>query len=145
MLTTSESVPREVASEAPSVSLFQMPRSLSPAALTRLQKNQRKPSASSGDKKGSANRAKARCALAREYEKVSNNRADFAHKFSTSVVQGKNTIACETLNLKGMSRTKLAKSVADAAHRETFRAVGQTERLNAYGANVRPATAGRSR
>jgi len=167
-------------------------------------------------KKGSANRAKARRALAREYEKVAKKRADFAHKFSTSVVQGKNTIACETLNLKGMSRTKLAKSVRDAAHRETFRqieykarwrnrnfvfigrwfpssqlcslcghrheelslsdrfwkceacgachdrdhnaaknirdegmrillAVGQTERLNACGASVRPATAGRSR
>ena len=167
-------------------------------------------------KKGGANRAKARRALAREYEKVANKRADFAHKFSTSVVKEKNTIACETLSLKGMSRTKLAKSVQDAAHREIFRqieykarwrarnfvfidrwfpssqlcsscgyrhqelmlsdrywkcpacraghdpdhnaaknirdegirillAVGHTERLNACGASVRPATAGRSR
>jgi putative transposase len=166
--------------------------------------------------KGSANRAKARRALAREYEKVANRRADFAHKFSTSVVKENSTIACETLNLKGMSRTKLAKSVSDAAHRETFRqieykarwrnrnfvfigrlfpssqlcsncghrnqelslsdrywtcpacgvrhdrdhnaaknvrdegirilvGVGHTETLNACGANVRPATAGRSR
>jgi putative transposase len=166
-------------------------------------------------KKGSANRAKARRALAREYEKVANKRVDFAHKFSTSVVREKSTIACETLNLKGMSRTKLAKSVQDASHRETFRqieykarwrnrnivfigrwfpssqlcsscgyrhqelrltdrfwkcpaceawhdrdhnaaknirdegvrillAVGHTERLNACGASVRPATAGRS-
>jgi putative transposase len=74
-------------------------------------------------KKGSANRAKARRALAREYEKVANKRADFAHKFSTSVVEGNDTIACETLNLKGMSKTKLAKSVHDAAHRETFRQI----------------------
>jgi putative transposase len=65
--------------------------------------------------KGSANRAKARRALAREYEKVANRRADFGHKFSTSVVKDNGTIACETLNLKGMSRTKLAKSVSDAA------------------------------
>src|SRR5499426_805788 len=71
-------------------------------------------------RKGSANRAKARRALARECEKVANRRADFAHKFSTSVVEENSTIACETLNLKGMSRTKLAKSVSDAAHRETF-------------------------
>src|SRR5215471_1688180 len=42
--------------------------------------------------KGSANRAKARRALAREYEKVANRRADFGHKFSTSVVREKNTI-----------------------------------------------------
>src|SRR5262249_34014720 len=60
--------------------------------------------------KGSANRTKARRALAREYEKIANRRAAFAHKFSTSVVKDNSTIACETLNLKGMSRTKLAKS-----------------------------------
>src|SRR5215831_4797943 len=82
-------------------------------ASTRLSRSQ----------KGGANRAKARRALAREYEKVANRRADFGHKFSTSVVRGKNTIACETLNLKGMSRTKLAKSVQDAAHREIFRQI----------------------
>jgi putative transposase len=61
--------------------------------------------------------------LAREYEKVANERAYFAHKFSTSVVKGKNTIACETLNLKGLSRAKLAKSVHGAAHHETFRQI----------------------
>src|SRR6516165_3005779 len=54
--------------------------------------------------KGSANRAKARRALARECEKVANRRADFAHKFSTPVVEENSTIACETLNLKGLSR-----------------------------------------
>jgi len=74
-------------------------------------------------KKGGANRAKARRALAREYQKVANRRADFAHKFSTTVVKENDTIACETLNLKGMSRAKLAKSVHDAAHRETFRQI----------------------
>ena len=46
----------------------------------------------------------ANVALALEYEKVANRRADFAHKFSTSVVEENSTIACETLNLKGMSR-----------------------------------------
>jgi len=54
--------------------------------------------------KGSANRTKARRALAREYEKITDRRADFAHKFSTSVVKDNSAIACETLNLKGMSR-----------------------------------------
>ncbi|MGH9751938.1 MAG: RNA-guided endonuclease InsQ/TnpB family protein [Blastocatellia bacterium] len=73
--------------------------------------------------KGSANRAKARRALAREYEKVANKRTDFAHKFSTLVVEANDTITCETLNLKGMSRTKLAKSVHDAAHSETLRQI----------------------
>jgi putative transposase len=82
-------------------------------------------------KKGSANRAKARRALAREYEKIANKRADFGHKFSTSVVREKSTIACETLNLKGMSRTKLAKSVQDAAHREIFRQIEYKARWRA--------------
>src|SRR5262245_214358 len=54
-------------------------------------------------KKGGANRAKARRVLARESEKVAHCRADFAPQFSTSVVKEKSTIACETLNLKGMS------------------------------------------
>src|SRR5262245_52796348 len=74
-------------------------------------------------KKGGANRAKARRALARAYEKIANKRADFAPQFSTSVVKENRAIACETLNLKGRSKTKLAKSVADAAHRETFRQI----------------------
>jgi putative transposase len=74
-------------------------------------------------KKGSSNRAKARRALAREYEKIADKRADFAHKFSFLVVKENGTIACEGLNLKGMSRTKLAKSVADAVLRETLRQI----------------------
>jgi putative transposase len=79
-------------------------------------------------KKGSANRAKARRALARECEQVANKRADFTHKFSTSTIKGNGTVACETLNLKGLSKTKLAKSVNDAAHRETFRQLGYKSR-----------------
>jgi transposase len=39
------------------------------------------------------------------------------------VVKENGTIACEGLNLKGMSRTKLAKSVADAVLRETLRQI----------------------
>ncbi len=74
-------------------------------------------------KKGSATQAKARRALAREYEKIANGRADFAHKFSASVVKENSTIVCETLGLKGMSKTKPAKSVHDAAHRDTFRQI----------------------
>jgi putative transposase len=56
-------------------------------------------------------------------ERPSNEYAAFAHKFSTSVVEENSAIACETLNLRGMSRTKLAKSVSDAAHHETFRQI----------------------
>lgn len=73
--------------------------------------------------KGSANKAKARHKLAQTHKKFSDQRRDFCHKFSFSTVKENNTIACETLNLKGMSKTTLAKSVQDAAHGETFRQI----------------------
>lgn len=74
-------------------------------------------------RKGQANRAKARRALAREHQQIVNQRSDFAHKFSIGLIKEYETICCETLNLKGMSKTKRAKSVHDAAHRETFRQI----------------------
>ncbi|MGH9751825.1 MAG: RNA-guided endonuclease InsQ/TnpB family protein [Blastocatellia bacterium] len=61
-------------------------------------------------KKGSANRAKARRALAREYEKVTNRRADFAHKFSTGVVKENETIAIEIIMRPKTSETKVSES-----------------------------------
>lgn len=81
-------------------------------------------------KKGSANRRKARIQLAREYEKISNKRADHCHKFSSTTIRENSTICCETLNLKAMSKTTLGKSVMDAAHRETFRQLEYKGRWN---------------
>lgn len=65
--------------------------------------------------KGSAGRKKARIALARQYQKVSNQRNDFLHKHSTKLIQDHDTICIEDLSVKGLVRTKLAKSFQDAA------------------------------
>jgi len=66
--------------------------------------------------KGSKRRAKARLRLARVYEKVKNQRKDFNHKLSHSLVaDGKNqAFAIENLNVKGMMANRsLAASIAD--------------------------------
>ena len=65
--------------------------------------------------KGSKNRDKARLAVAKVYQKIANQRSDFIHKLTTSLVRNYDGICIEDLSLKGMAKTKLAKSVLDAA------------------------------
>jgi putative transposase len=66
-------------------------------------------------KKGSKRREKARNRLARIHAKVANQRNDFLHKLSTDLVNKHEAICIEDLNVKGLARTKLAKSFGDAA------------------------------
>jgi putative transposase len=67
-------------------------------------------------KRGSRNREKARQRLARGYERVANQRADFQHKLSTQLIRENQAIMVETLNVSGLVRNRrLAKSIADAA------------------------------
>ena len=66
-------------------------------------------------KKGSKNRDKARTAVAKIHLKIKNQRNDFLHKLTTSLVKEHNGLCIEDLSLKGMAKTKLAKSVLDAA------------------------------
>ncbi len=66
-------------------------------------------------KKGSSNRDKARLRLARQYEKVSNQRLDFQHKVSREIANKYWFVAMEKLNIKWMiSNHKLANSIWDA-------------------------------
>ena len=66
--------------------------------------------------KGSQNREKARRRLARCYERVVNQRADFQHKLSTRLIRENQAIMVESLNVSGMMQNRhLAKSIADAA------------------------------
>jgi putative transposase len=65
--------------------------------------------------KGSRNRDKARLTVAKIHQKIRNQRNDFLHKLTTSLVRNHQGICIEDLSLKGMARTKLAKSVLDAA------------------------------
>ncbi len=64
--------------------------------------------------KGSNNRAKAVARVARAHARVADARRDFAHKLSTAIIRENQAVVVEDLAVKGLARTKLAKSVHDA-------------------------------
>ena len=63
--------------------------------------------------KGSKRRAKAVQILARAHLHVANQRKDFHHKVAGTLVRQYGTIAHEQLNIKGIARSRLAKSTHD--------------------------------
>ncbi|MBM7843333.1 RNA-guided endonuclease InsQ/TnpB family protein [Herpetosiphon giganteus] len=65
--------------------------------------------------KGSNNRLKAKKRVARLHKKISNQRADWLHKHALRIVRQFDVVCIEDLNIKGLARTKLAKSFSDAA------------------------------
>lgn len=90
--------------------------------LKRLKKKQRHLSRS---KKGSKNRSKKRLRVARAHAKIADQRKDFLHKLSTSIVRENQVIAIEDLSVKSMmsparksGQRKLARSIGDCAWRE---------------------------
>ena len=80
-------------------------------AERRLKKAQR---CLSRREKGSQNRVKARLRVAKVHAKVADTRRDFAHKHSTRIIRENQAIFVEDLYVKGLARTRLAKSVHDA-------------------------------
>ncbi|MEU4434179.1 transposase [Nocardia rhamnosiphila] len=64
--------------------------------------------------KGSKNRAKARVRVARAHARVADTRRDWAHKHSTAIIRESQAVFVEDLCVKGLARTRLAKSVHDA-------------------------------
>src|SRR5215218_315203 len=77
-------------------------------ALRRSQRNMGR------KRKGSRNREKARRKVARLHLKVADARRDLNHQLSTRLIRENQTVCVETLNIKGLGRSKLAKSVHDA-------------------------------
>ena len=66
-------------------------------------------------KRGSKRRLKAKRNLARHSARVANQRRDFTHKLSRTLVGQYSHIAVEDLNIAGLARGMLAKSVLNAA------------------------------
>ncbi|MFE4683666.1 RNA-guided endonuclease InsQ/TnpB family protein [Streptomyces sp. NPDC056721] len=89
---------------------FDSPRFLR-RAEKKLKKTQRE---LSRKQKGSKNRAKARLKVARAHAQVADARKEFHHQLSTRLIRENQAIAVEDLSVKGLARTKLAKSVHDA-------------------------------
>jgi putative transposase len=64
--------------------------------------------------KGSKRRGRAILNVQRIHEKIENCRDDFLHKLSKQLVSDHDLIATEKLNIRGMVRSNLAKSILDA-------------------------------
>ncbi|MFE2973043.1 RNA-guided endonuclease InsQ/TnpB family protein, partial [Streptomyces sp. NPDC059340] len=87
----------------------------SPRFLRRAEKQLKKAQRSlSRMDKGSNNRNKARIKVARAHARVTDARREFHHQLSTQLIRDNQAIAVEDLAVKGLARTRLAKSVHDA-------------------------------
>ncbi|MFI0977229.1 RNA-guided endonuclease InsQ/TnpB family protein [Streptomyces sp. NPDC021093] len=80
-------------------------------AEKKLKKLQRR---HSRKQKGSKNKEKSRRALARQHARVADARHHFHHELSSRLVREHQAVYVETLNVRGMARGRLAKSIHDA-------------------------------
>lgn len=87
----------------------------SPQFLRRAERKLRKAQQSVSRKvKGSSNRRKAVARVARLHARVADTRRDHHHKLSTTLIRENQAVYVEDLCVKGLARTRLAKSVHDA-------------------------------
>ncbi|WP_078865119.1 MULTISPECIES: RNA-guided endonuclease InsQ/TnpB family protein [unclassified Streptomyces] len=87
----------------------------SPKFMRRAERKLRKAQqAVSRKRQGSANRRKATNRVARLHAHVADARRDFHHKLSTTIIRENQAVYVEDLAVKGLARTRLAKSVHDA-------------------------------
>ncbi|MFF9915884.1 RNA-guided endonuclease InsQ/TnpB family protein [Streptomyces sp. NPDC013457] len=87
----------------------------SPRFLRRAEKKlKREQKRLSRKAKGSSNRADSRIKVARAHARVADARREFHHQLSTKLIRENQAVAVEDLAVKGLARTRLAKSVHDA-------------------------------
>ncbi|MER6572900.1 RNA-guided endonuclease TnpB family protein [Streptomyces sp. NPDC001093] len=87
----------------------------SPRFLRRAEKRLKKAQRElSRKQKSSSNRGKARVKVARAHARVADARREFHHQLSTKLIRENQAVAVEDLAVKGLARTRLAKSVHDA-------------------------------
>ncbi len=79
-------------------------------------------------RRGSVNRRRTVAKLGRTHRAVRNRRQDYLHKRTRELVGTYAGFAVETLSLKGLARTRLAKSFADAALGEMLRQLAYKSR-----------------
>jgi putative transposase len=72
---------------------------------------------------GSRRKTRARAKVARIQQRTANQRGDFLHKLTTDLVADHDGLSIEDLSVRGLARTKLSKSVNDAAWGEFRRQV----------------------
>jgi len=91
----------------------------SPRFLRRAEKHlKRRQQGVSRKQEGSHNWEKARNGVARAHARVADARRDFRHQLSTRLIRDNQAVAVEGLAVKGLARTRMAKSVHDAGWAE---------------------------
>lgn len=85
--------------------------------------------------KGSSNRKKANYKVALQHERITNQRKDFLHKLSTSLIKNHDTICCEDLNITGMMQNhSLAGAIGSVGWGEFVRQLKY--KADWYGKNI---------
>ena len=90
-------------------------------------------------KKGSNRRNKAISRVAKAYLKVANQRKDFHYKTAKKLLSQRKHIAHEKLNIKGLTKSRLAKSVNDAGWGQFLQVLSiKAERAGLFAIAVNP-------